>query len=259
MGKLWNWLASVGGDTHFVRSWCIPPNIQIGLHEYKIDLGRDYRMLSLKLRPGDVLVSRVNGYFLSNNAIPGGFKHAMFYVGPVRGWRDPETGFIHEPKLMPSGCSVYHTDHPRCIVHAVSEGVVCQDILDVMTHTDYMAAFRPTYEQNGASNGEKASVTAMENIGKPYDFDFDFTTEKSLCCTELVEWSLLKSGFNGWMPKRELKPTVFSKRIDVLLADDFASVFPMVWCSSSCRDGYISKKTPSIQLKLQLSHLTQNT
>lgn len=251
MGWLWRKLATFGGDAHFVRALCVPPNIQVGTHFYKLDLGQDYRTASKVLVPGDILASRVNGYFLSNNLIPGGFKHAMVYVGPVRGWRDPDTGYIQQPKLMPSGCSIFNTDHPRCVVHAVSDGVVCQDLLDVMNHNDYMIAFRPNYDECGSS-GEHTSVAAMEEIGKPYDFNFDFSNEKTLSCTELVEWSLLKSGYKCKFPKKELRPFIFSRKYHVVLADDFADLFPLVWYSRSCLDGYIFKKTKNMTLKASL-------
>ena len=48
---------------------------------------------------------------------------------------------------------------------------------------DYMAGLRPRVSKLDKA---KAVATAFAQFGKPYDFDFDFATDDTLVCTELV-------------------------------------------------------------------------
>jgi hypothetical protein len=48
---------------------------------------------------------------------------------------------------------------------------------------DYLAAVRPRLDKLAKA---QAIVEAFSHWGKPYDFDFDFATDHTLVCTELV-------------------------------------------------------------------------
>ena len=72
--------------------------------------------------------------------------------------------------------------HPHRIIEAVSEGVVFSSIEHIL-HVDYAAVLRPrlTDEQKAG-----AIARAFKYHGRPYDFEFDFSTSDKLVCTELV-------------------------------------------------------------------------
>ena len=62
---------------------------------------------------------------------------------------------------------------------------------DIGGHADYLAALRPrmTIERKLA-----ALVYAYAQYGKPYDYNFDFSTDDALFCSELVYKALSKTG-----------------------------------------------------------------
>jgi hypothetical protein len=240
-------LFSFFGDIHVVKALTFPPCFMIGEHKRKVDLSLDYRAATKLLQPGDILVSRSWGYFLSNKGIPGAFKHAMVYVGAVKGRKDAETGFIKKPKMMPSMTSVYQTLTPRCVVHAISDGVVCQDLIDVMTHCDYMAAFRPlSADLSKPFDLNVVAAEACKLVGTPYNFDFAIN-KNAFYCTELVNYLADKSSARI-PPKTSMRVSLFGAKSMVTLADSISLVYSMPWCSVSCNEpAFVNKsKIPDV-------------
>ncbi len=68
--------------------------------------GRHYRDVEQVIQPGDILLRRFEGY-VDKWLIPGWFNHAGVYVGEIDG-----------------------QDHK--VVHAISDGVVVDDLIDFM-------------------------------------------------------------------------------------------------------------------------------
>jgi hypothetical protein len=54
---------------------------------------------------------------------------------------------------------------------------------EIALHADYIAALRPRLPQKDKA---LAILQAFEYQGLPYDFDFDFATDNTLVCTEVV-------------------------------------------------------------------------
>jgi hypothetical protein len=152
------------------------------------------------LRPGDIMVSRKNWY-LSNVGLPGFWPHAILYLGSpdeLEAWSDdPEildwieltTGERQSfPRFLedhfPSAWLHYRLGHEgeiNRVIEAIGEGVV----FNTMGHVsgDYLAAVRPRLDKVAKA---QAITEAFSHWGKPYDFDFDFATDHTLVCTELV-------------------------------------------------------------------------
>lgn len=238
------WLASVGGDAW--KSWRILavwpwPAVCIGYPGSKITWS-DYNFFRKEIRPGDMILTRSEKYFLSNRGIAGtAFKHLAVYVGAVRGNRDQETHFIHRAQFL--GLKyIPDTKHlpgvfDRTVVHAISEGVVCQDLGEVCFHADYVCVFRPWTTQE-----QQLSIVqvALSQQGKAYNFDFKSLGHPALYCTELGEFCLQAAGIAppdrvsrnvNWkgcvLPLKRWKAPVF-------LADAFALRFPVIGFSDSC-------------------------
>jgi hypothetical protein len=154
-----------------------------------------------KLEPMDVLLERRNWY-LTNIGLPGFWPHAALYVGNVETldrYFDEEvvskkTG---RPKLSeylreeaPDVWAALdkrdaHGDE-MSVLEAIGEGVVFQSF-EHSGNADYLAALRP------ALNPEQkleALLRAFTHHQKPYDFDFDFVTDNTIVCSELVYKSL---------------------------------------------------------------------
>lgn len=116
--------------------------------------GKHYRKLEVLIQPGDIVIRRFEGY-VDKWLIPGWFNHAGIYVGEVN-------------------------DKNHKIIHAISDGVVVDDLIDFM-RTDHMIVLRaPEGNQKEAIRRVKAA------IGSEYDFAFDFTETIRFSCTELV-------------------------------------------------------------------------
>jgi len=157
--------------------------------------------------PGDVLLDRKNWY-LSNVALPGFWPHALLYLGPptqlaswadddgIRGWiRDQGGGEADLSTFLarrhPAAWARYQAQvdgQPRLIIEAVSEGVVLSTLPEAVG--DYFAALRPRLDKRAKA---QAIDRALAYLDTPYDFDFDFATDATLVCTELV-WRSYQPG-----------------------------------------------------------------
>ncbi|MGE0707686.1 MAG: YiiX/YebB-like N1pC/P60 family cysteine hydrolase [Planctomycetota bacterium] len=152
-----------------------------------------------QLAPGDVLLGRKNWY-LSNIGLPGFWPHAILYVGDdaqlaaafdrepaVTAWvqqQDPQartfSGLL--ARRFPGLWAERQQSHePLTVIEAVSEGVLQHDLGHAAG--DYLAALRPRLP---AVAKAQAIARAFAYVGRPYDFDFDFTTDHALVCSELV-------------------------------------------------------------------------
>lgn len=118
--------------------------------------GEHYRRLQELLQPGDILIRRFEGY-IDKWFIPGYWNHAGMYVGS------------HQ------------------VVHAISEGVIQEDILNFM-RTDEMCVLRvnKSLTTGGLNSVSEAIAKAMNIVGAPYDFGFDFEESDRFSCTELI-------------------------------------------------------------------------
>jgi hypothetical protein len=152
------------------------------------------------LEPGDILLSRKNWY-VSNLGLPGFWPHAILYVGDPEkfdAYYDDPAVRAHVRELSGEDLSLSQYlerewptrwleytrgdgEDPYRVIEAVSEGV----IFNTLHHAsgDYLVALRPRL---GKLAKAQAVIHAFSELGKPYDFDFDFATDHALVCTELV-------------------------------------------------------------------------
>jgi hypothetical protein len=161
--------------------------------------------LVTKMEPGDVVVTRQN-WFLSNIGLPGFWPHALLYLGEpdvlaaafdddpeVRKWvatqtRKAETFSGYLQTKYPEKWKAYAGGKdllggaPIRFIESISEGVSFTSADHAMM-VDYLGVMRPR-----APKVEKARAVARAfgYQGRPYDFDFDFLSDSSLVCTELV-------------------------------------------------------------------------
>ena len=168
-----------------------------------------------RLRPGDILLERRN-WFASNAFLPGFWPHAALYVGTPeelaglglirRGaggaWAaaDPAVARYLADYLRPA-----HDGEPHTVLESVSEGVVFNSLTESMG-ADYVAVLRPRL---GDAQKAAALARAFSHVGKPYDFEFDFSSTDKLVCTELVYQAyegLLK--LDPWMQQIVGRPAI---------------------------------------------------
>jgi hypothetical protein len=163
------------------------------------------RQLQPKLLPGDILLER-REWYLSNIGLPGFWSHAALYIGTpeerraafndsaTQAWvrqqgeasgeleallrsRDPEAY-----KRMLADRSSTGTTPPIRIIEAIGEGVSFKS-LEHSAACDSLVVLRPRLPKSEKS---QAILRAFHYSGRPYDFNFDFSTDAELVCTELV-------------------------------------------------------------------------
>jgi len=158
--------------------------------------------MAKRLEPGDILFER-HEWYLSNMGLPGFWTHSALYVGTPEERRaffsDPETtawvrsrgindGDIEKllkdryPKAYAAATSPAENGHSPRVLEAISEGVSFTS-LEHSCAADSIGVVRPRLTK--AEKG-MAILRAFHYWGRPYDFNFDFATDSSLVCSELV-------------------------------------------------------------------------
>ncbi|MCA2979447.1 MAG: protein tyrosine phosphatase [Myxococcaceae bacterium] len=157
-----------------------------------------------KLQPGDVVVTRQN-WFLSNIGLPGFWPHAELYVGRPDEWTalERDDGVQAWLKTQPAraatlaallerrypqkwktyvGGTDFQGHGPIRVIESISEGVSFTAIEHAFG-VDYLGVLRP---RRPPVEKARAIERAFLYQGRPYDFDFDFFSDATLVCTELV-------------------------------------------------------------------------
>jgi hypothetical protein len=163
-------------------------------------------------RPGDILVERRNWY-LSNVALPGFWPHAALWIGTAEEMAElldlePEVraeygGPLTEalakryPEAWADFTSLDEEGHRHRVIEAMSEGVVFTSA-EHSVRADYVASMRPRLSPLEIA---RAIERAFGYAGRPYDFDFDFYTDTSLVCSELV--------YKAFEPREEARGLTF--------------------------------------------------
>jgi len=153
------------------------------------------------LKPGDIIVERRN-WFISNIGLPGFWPHAELYVGTLDDMKlffsDPPVTKYYQgrgeykdfidylnskyPGKMKEYIKTAADGFPHQVIEAVSEGVRFSSLQEA-TSADYIGVLRPRLTKLDIA---KAVDEAFGYLGRPYDFNFDFLTDSSIVCSELI-------------------------------------------------------------------------
>jgi cell wall-associated NlpC family hydrolase len=149
------------------------------------------------MKPGDVLLRRTEGTS-GNLAIPSWWKHAAVYLGDGK------------------------------VAEATFEGVHISTMEEFFAGGDHVAVLSP----KGLTDAQrqKTAAFARAQVGKPYDFNVDFSDDARFMCTELVA-TALRQGVG--------KPLVeLGKWTKSVVGDDFFNGrFDTVYSSAPERNG----------------------
>lgn len=160
---------------------------------------------------GDIVVSRSNWY-LSNAGLPGFWPHSAIYVGgpreleeyfdtpEVRTYFRTQTGHdglveylrAERPQAWAAYTSPDTDGQPRGVLEARSEGVIFNSIYEALS-VDHAGAMRPETSRVAKA---RAVAEAFGMHSLPYDFNFDFLTDQSMVCTEVVYKSWNRAGLS---------------------------------------------------------------
>lgn len=146
------------------------------------------------MEPGDIMLQRRN-WHLSNVGIPGFWTHAALYTGSLTEMdryfsaEFPYEGYDSFSELLqaqhPRVYELFKTrsgEFERSVIEAIEPGVVAQS-LEESAHADFVVVLRPNLDRAAKL---VALLRAVEQVGKPYDYNFDFDTRDALVCSELI-------------------------------------------------------------------------
>jgi hypothetical protein len=166
--RAWRRLAFWLGDVRFywqIYFGFLPlPGCSWTHHEYKVTIEDLLRVCKL-LRPGDVMLATKDGYWFSNTAIPGCFKHAGIIVNSSVMGRAHDESIIHvyDPSVVQ-------------LVEAVSEGVIKHHLL--YARADKMIFLRPKHMTEDEYT--RAAKLALKFVGCKYDASFNFNIDEEV-------------------------------------------------------------------------------
>ncbi|MFC1752937.1 YiiX/YebB-like N1pC/P60 family cysteine hydrolase [Thermoproteota archaeon] len=144
-----------------------------------------------ELEPGDILLER-REWYMTNLGIPGFWKHSAIFIGTP----EEMDSYFKETGKIPS--EIMARDHPAIyakmlttdeeeyrftVIESESAGVILLSF-QISGNADHLVVLRPVK----LTKKEKLEsiLRAFSHYGKPYDFNFDFTTENEIVCSELV-------------------------------------------------------------------------
>jgi uncharacterized protein YycO len=127
------------------------------------------------LKEGDILLTRTNGE-LTTYAIPGFFKHTIFYLGPDENGQDK-------------------------VIEAVKEGVRENYLINTLMKTDNVAVMRIKNLTPEELKFLKEYTTSLK--GKEYDFGLKIWDEDSLYCSEVMYHGICKSRGYDYLKLKE--------------------------------------------------------
>jgi hypothetical protein len=167
-----------------------------------------------ELKPGDVILER-REWYLTNIGIPGFWTHAAIYIGTPEERAEFFKSSGIASLLKEEGCKSYEdilkkstagyslcvtadsSGHSPRVIEAIGEGVLFTSI-EHSASCDSIAVLRPKLSRKEIA---RALIRAFRYSGRPYDFDFDFLTDSSLVCTELV--------YKSYEPASGIKGIIF--------------------------------------------------
>jgi hypothetical protein len=118
-------------------------------------------------------------------------RSAFFQDPETREWlakQEPRAAGLEEflsaryPDSYAKSLAAQEQDHRPRVIEAISAGVSFTT-LEHSAYCDSLAVLRPRLPK---ADRAQAIVRAFHYAGRPYDFDFDFSTDAKLVCTELV-------------------------------------------------------------------------
>lgn len=239
--------------------------------------GEDMREVIKAVKPGDILVRGYENY-LDGYFIPGYFSHVGMYLGKV----DPDAlDSIWSDEYAPlEEVKARCRSGEQMVIHSMAEGVFMEDLLN-FCRCDYMAILRfperLTREQADPAmvfdaaqfNSEEREIAsllergealsfervfpviyklALSQLGRPYDFRFNFSSFDTFSCSELVYFCAKSLCWHLCLCPA-YKKVLFIKK-SVLEPDAFAACgkLELVWHSKSADEKQIAelrKESPS--------------
>jgi hypothetical protein len=179
--------------------------------------------LKAELRPMDVLLEKTP-FRLTDRFIPGFYGHVAIWLGPIEQWGDwtvaynGQTISVREHPLVQKLMPLFKDG--KLVLEALREpGVTLNTLEHFMDIDDLLVLRSPSLVNPGAM-----LIKALEQYGKPYDFNFDVETERELVCSELIylvftdeAWPTERSLGRYTISPDHVAQKALEERLDVIL------------------------------------------
>lgn len=129
-----------------------PMFLNFGPTSYKLRAASKRKIINCIL-PGDVILTR-HDHYITSKMVPGYYSHIGIFVGD------------------------------NSVISAMKQGVIKEDILDFL-RVDEAVVLRITSITN--SERKDACKEAYKQLGKCYDYKFDFENSDKFSCIELIQ------------------------------------------------------------------------
>ncbi len=163
---------------HIVKYvWTLFSNIKLKFRKWWL-ITKENRNKYLKIaEPGDIILTRTNRV-ATNISIPWFWKHMSMYI-----W----TGEYLEENF--SKYIEWLNKDKHYIIESVWWWVQVVEFKELCKHNDYLCVLRPNFSDD---KKYRAIKQTLKSIWKKYDFLFNYHSDKSFVCSELITKSYLK-------------------------------------------------------------------
>lgn len=198
--------------------------------------------LTQSLRPGDVLVTRKE-HAATNYFLPGFWPHAALFVGSLD---QLEKAALHKHQHVSDRWDeLRNLDLAESgrVVESLKDGVRMRSV-SVPLSCDAITVLRPTMAEAAVL---AAVGRAFFHVGKPYDFDFDFSRADRMVCTEVIYRSFEGVGDAGFeLTRRAGRLTLAAE--DLLRMALQSNVFQVTACFSPQHDPSLCRGSKAVEV-----------
>lgn len=157
------------------------------------------KKLKAKLKPMDILFEKTP-FRLTDKFIPGYYGHVAIWLGTPQelmgmkiNYKGKMIPLLDHPTILPY---LEKMSRGQLVVEALREPGVTMNTLEHFMDIDDFLAIESTQNEDKA----ELILRTIQQVGKPYDFNFDVETESEIVCSELIyavfkniEWPLDKT------------------------------------------------------------------
>lgn len=158
------------------------------------------KAMKMTLKPLDILFEKTP-FRLTDKFIPGYFGHVAIWLGTPEELMDMTVVYqgeviplLDHPKMLPH---LERMSRGELVIEALREPGVTMNTLEHFMDVDDFLVVQST---DKSLTPAEHILRTIDQVGKPYDFNFDIETESSIVCSELVytvfndlEWPIDRS------------------------------------------------------------------
>jgi hypothetical protein len=168
--KITNWLSGVFGNIAGSIKW---------RKGYLFENQPALEIAKNSLRPMDIILEK-SPFVLTDKLIPGHYGHVALYLG-TRAQLE-EIGQWNNPDIVPYQAAI---ESGNTILEAVRPGVRLNSV-EAFMDIDEMTIIHKIDEYDSPDAVAEQIRRGLDQMGKPYDFNFDISTLDKIVCSELI-------------------------------------------------------------------------